>query len=208
MQGFIKNRHFIEQITKSPFWYNLLRRLINGGAFGKHIIKALDSKKDEKVLDICCGLGDYSVLVKGEYTGVDLNKEYIDYAVKKYGCKERKFMREDVRKIKFERKYFDKAMMINAVHHFSDEENLEIFKKVNYLVKKEFIIVDADLESSNFFQKKLLSLDKGEFIRSLERQKALVAKIFKIKDTFLFTTRTKSVSLCLIKCEIIQGGFI
>lgn len=196
-------RYFIEQVAKSPFWYDLLRRLINGGTFGKYIAKALNSKKDERILDVCCGLGDYSLVVKGEYIGIDSNKSYVDCAIKKYGCEKRKFIKGDVKKIEFERKYFDKAIMINATHHFSDKENLEIFKKVNYFVRDEFIIVDADIKSSNLFQRILLHLDRGKFMRPLEEQLVLASKIFEIKEISHFTTKTKSVSLCLIKCGII-----
>ena len=195
-------QYLVKKLSEFPFWYNLLRKVLNGGIFIKEIANALNAREDEKVCDICCGTGTYSLIVEGEYIGVDLNERYIDYATKKYGSKKKKFINANVKSIDFEKKYFDKAMMINATHHFSDEENLKIFQKVNHFVRNEFIIVDINLDASNFFQKALLHLDRGRFIRSLAKQRALVSKIFKIESVFLFTTKTKSASLCLIKCKI------
>ncbi len=195
-------RQLTEKISEIPFLYKFLRNVLNGGTFRKRIKPLIGVREHEKVLDICCGLGEYSLMFRGEYVGVDFDKRYIDYAVKKYGSQERKFICQDIRKIDFDEKYFDRAIMINAVHHFSDEENLEIFKKVASLIKDEFIIVDADLNSSNFFQKILLRLDKGVYLRSLEEHKLLASRVFKVKEVFSFSSRTKSVALCLLKCTI------
>lgn len=195
-------KRLIEKISESPFWHNFFRTVLNGGQFREKIEPLIEAKENDKVLDVCCGLGNYSLMFKGDYTGVDFDEKYIGYAMKKYGSGKRKFICQDIRKIKFEEKHFDRAIMINAVHHFSDEENIEIFKKVSSFVKDEFVIVDADLGTSNFVQKTLLGFDNGKHVRTAAEIEKLASYVFDVRKTVHFNTRTKSVSLCLIKCSI------
>src|SRR5205085_1697418 len=42
----------------------------------------LDS--NPSILDIGCGIGQYSTITKGRYLGVDLNEPYINYATQRY----------------------------------------------------------------------------------------------------------------------------
>ena len=39
----------------------------------------LKVKKNEKVLDIACGTGNFSKVTDGDYVGIDLNKKFVDY---------------------------------------------------------------------------------------------------------------------------------
>jgi cyclopropane fatty-acyl-phospholipid synthase-like methyltransferase len=194
-------KQLIAKITEIPFLYNSIRYIVNGGTFKSKIKSLISVKEDDKILDICCGIGYYSSMFKGEYVGVDNDKKHIDYAIKKYGSTQKKFICQDIKTINFPENNFNKAFMINAVHHFSDEDNIKIFKKVQSLISDEFIIVDADLSSSNFFQKMLLRYDQGTYLRSLEEHKKLVSQVFDVEETFNFKSRTKSVALCIIRCK-------
>ncbi len=195
-------KQLIAKITEIPFLYNSIRCIINGGTFKGKIESLINVKEDDSVLDICCGIGYYSSMFKGEYVGVDNDKNHIDYAIKKYSSKQKKFIHQDIQMINFPENSFNKAFMINAVHHFSDEDNIKIFKKIKSFISDEFIIVDADLSSSNFFQTMLLRYDQGVYLRSLKEHKKLVSQVFDIKETFNFKSRTKSVALCVIRCKL------
>ena len=60
-----------------------LDRLESTDSDTKDIIKLLSVKKDESVIDVCCGFGRYSQAMANngiKVTGIDITKSYIDRA--------------------------------------------------------------------------------------------------------------------------------
>jgi len=82
--------------------------------------------KDKTVLDIACGTGFGSKILKekgaGTVFGVDLSEEAIDFASKKYVGNGLKFMIGNILKIDFPGNIFDVIISFETIEHIKDGE--------------------------------------------------------------------------------------
>jgi ubiquinone/menaquinone biosynthesis C-methylase UbiE len=176
---------FIEKLSQNPRIFILLRRILeNNFKSQKKVIKEqFIIAGNDQVLDLGCGTGEFSTFIPPQqYTGLDIDKKYIDFATKNY---KRKFLVGDARKLPFADKTFSKIMVIGVFHHMSDELSSAVLSEVKRVLKDdgEFLFME-DLESPDdtFFTKRLHKLDKGEHIRSTEQYIELVEPFFSIKS--------------------------
>lgn len=151
---------------------------------------------DSKVLDVCCGTGNFADLAKGEYVGVDLNEKYLNFAKKRFANDGTKsFFVKDINKISLEDKSFDSVFMISAIHHFSDAEVGKLLSKVCRIVRGSIIITDPALETGNPISRFLISLDRGGYMRSGNEQMELISRYLDIKKSFAFYSRFASIRM-------------
>ncbi len=104
------------------------------------IINSLSLKKEDRVLDLGCGIGRHIIeLGKRRIfgVGVDFNEKYIEIANKLKGDLENvQLIKMDMREINFE-KEFDAAISVwTSFGYFSNEENLFLLKKINLSLKE------------------------------------------------------------------------
>lgn len=143
-----------------------------------------------RTLDVCCGTGNFSGLVRGEYLGIDLNETYISYARKRFKNDPSKtFLVADINNFKFKPKYFDNTFLVSALHHFSDEYLMTILDKINFATKGRIIIMDPARETKSPISSLLIRMDRGSFIRSVDKQLGLVSKKLNIVKHFTFYSR-------------------
>ncbi|HJN57152.1 MAG TPA: methyltransferase domain-containing protein, partial [Candidatus Woesearchaeota archaeon] len=132
-----------DRILDNAVMFNLVRNITDSRNQNLNIIKKeLNAAPNEKVLDIGCGLGNLNRATDGSYTGIDLNKSFINFAKKNYANKNKNFIVMDVTKLSFKNKSFDKSMFISMLHHFSDEENEKILREASRVTKKYMIVLD------------------------------------------------------------------
>ena len=106
-----------------------------------HIIKKLDIKKGEKVLDVGCGWGGMALEIAKqkncEVTGISLSRNQINYCIKKSKelnlSNQVKFELIDYRKIKGQ---FDKIYSVGMFEHVGRKFYKTFFKSMNRLLKK------------------------------------------------------------------------
>lgn len=133
--------------TRTPPWW---QGLFQGGCYRvildnispkqtlaevKFIVKALDLKKGDSLLDICCGTGRHLIPIakRGiKTTGVDLSPEYLQEAARK--AEKAKvnlnLICEDTRKIKFRDRFSGVINMWTSIGFFDREtENFKVIKK-------------------------------------------------------------------------------
>lgn len=189
-----------EWFFKYPAVYRFLRTVVNCDRFVKPVEEYLKPTKENKIIDVGCGVGEFSRIVPGHYEGYDLNERFIAYARKKFGSSRKHFYFKDVLQLKDGEKY-DKGIVVNILHHFSDEELRVLLNKLKTLVKAYFVIVDADWDSANRFQRWLLNKDQGSYFRQREKLLQLLGEFFEIEKFSVFQSRSGSVSLfrCLAK---------
>lgn len=183
-----------EWYFKYPSIYRLLRIVLNGGRFTAPVEDYLQTTPEEKVVDVGCGVGDFSKIVKGHYEGYDLNKRFVQYAQEKFGTPQKSFYCQDALSLP-KNKRFDKGIIVNILHHFDDQELDRLLSGLKNLVTQYFVITDADWDASNRFQQWLLKKDQGSFFRSRKNLMALISRHFEVKDFDLFETRSGSVQL-------------
>ena len=128
------------------------------------IIKILELKGNEKILDLACGFGRHSLyLSKIGYavTGVDITKDYIIDA-KNEACKSGltiDFIHDDIRNLKFSEE-FDVVLNLadGAIGYLeNDEENLKVFDIISKALKsggKHFMDICNAEHAQTHFPKK------------------------------------------------------
>ena len=188
-----------DRILDNATMFNMVRTITDSRSHNLEVIKKeLNAKKNEKILDIGCGLGNFSQVTSGKYVGIDTNKSFIKFANQNYANKNKKFMLMDTTKLEFKDKSFDKTLFISMLHHFSDEESKIILREIQRVTKKQLLMLDL-LPTDRRFVKFIYRMDRGSNIRTQKEQFRLVKKYFKIVKYKKFDTLMSVHSLILCK---------
>jgi ubiquinone/menaquinone biosynthesis C-methylase UbiE len=186
-----------------PALFNLSQLLISGGQRAtKRWARAwLNARPEHRILDVGCGTGEFAPLFRSgtwevgsgkdegsRYLGVDLNPQYIEYARQRYGGAGVAFEVVDATRMAFAAESFDRALFVNCMHHFPDDLNRGILREVARVLRPggRFVLIDMVGDHPGHAQRFFLDRDRGEHLRSLAAQRALVEEFFAIEreDTF------------------------
>lgn len=176
-------------LLDDPRAFHVARRLLVGSQKRTQelIRRELEAGSNDSVLDVCCGTGYFAHLVPGQYLGVDLNTKFIQRARKKYAdSPNKRFEVMDATRMQLEVDSYDRAMMVNAIHHFDDEMNRKILSELMRVIKKRIIIVDAIPEPENWIKRLVISSDRGDYVRPLEDQLALIGESLHVERHYTF----------------------
>lgn len=176
------------------------RLLGNGHRALREVRAALEATLDERVLDFACGAGSFSQAVPGDYLGIDLNAASVAFARWRWGSSRRRFEAVPLDALPLEPR-FDKAMLINCVHHLSDAEVDAVLGRITRLTRGRIVVVDADLDDSNAFQAFLLAHDRGQHVRSLADLRAVLARHLVIEEERTFRNTPRTVVQVLFACR-------
>ena len=176
------------------------RLLGNGYRVLAEVKAALAAEPGERVLDVGCGTGGYCVAVPGEYVGIDYDPDYVAFARWRCGGRGRHFHVADLAQFDAATG-FDRAMLVNCLHHLSDVVAAAVLAKLCQIVRRRVVVVDADPEASNWLQSFLLRHDRGEFIRPRAVQRALLAARFVVTAEGRFRNTPHTVVQTLFVCE-------
>lgn len=167
------------KLVLPAFLYNCSETILadNLQVFRKTFKEKLSKQLQGKVLDVCCGIGNLSDLVTGSYTGIDLDEDRIEHASRHYKNEStKKFHVMDVCKAEFEKASFDLVFFVNAMHHLSDSESLGILRKIAEFAKEDIVIMEPVTETERIMSRVLLTLDRGDFLRSKSDQEDLIVR--------------------------------
>jgi len=99
-------------------------------------------KESDNVLDIGCGYGRASEMVKGRYTGIDFSPDFIKEAQSLYPNK--KFMVADIKNLPFNDKEFNVGFMISVkamiVNNLGKEEWDKMESELKRVCKKILVL--------------------------------------------------------------------
>ncbi len=143
------------------------------------VCRHIPPQPGRRVLEIGCGLGWARHLFVGDYTGIDINPDYIDKARKTLTGH---FYVMDAAQMPFERDSFDDAVSIATTHHLSDEQLSSMIRKAAEVARR-LHIVDAILPISprSRFKDMLFRMDRGRFPRSIDELRHVVRSIARIE---------------------------
>lgn len=177
-------------LSRRPTVFNILRRLVefNFITIKQTIIKELsldNSSSDtinKKILDVACGTGEFSLFFHPKnYIGIDISKEYIDYALKNY---KGAFYCRDACQNGFEDAYFDQALILGLFHHLDIPDVITALKETRRALKKDgevLLIEDAPITSNwNLIGKFLQQFDVGSNIRPAKDYREILEEYFYI----------------------------
>lgn len=173
------------QILKHPIIYTSYQKIVGGynarKCFVKNNVKPVIG---ERILDIGCGPGDIlDFLPEVDYTGIDLDDDYIEQAKKKYGDRGT-FICSGVDSLTLNTtKKFDTVMTAGVLHHLNDDQCLKVFKTAKDVLKPNGKFISFDgvyISNQNKIAKYFLKKDRGQFIRTQPEYEALAKQVFKI----------------------------
>jgi len=176
-------------------------RLLGNGNRGLPVVRAtLAATPEERVLDFGCGSGGFSQAVPGDYLGIDLDPDYIAFARWRFRSPRRRFTTLRLEDLD-PREPFDKAIMVNCLHHLSDAQADDVLARLATLVRRRLVVIDLDPDRSNRFQSFLLAHDRGHFVRSPRAQRALLESRFRVVEQSGFTYATGTAVQVVFTCE-------
>lgn len=198
-------------ILDNPVVWNFSRKAINN-LFGSYKIRVKEIRKFDiddngSIIDIGCGIGQYSTMTNGKYLGIDFNKNYIQTAKRLYGSKSKQFSSKDINDVALKKSVYDTALLIDITHHLSNRENEKLMQKLNSIAPKHIVICDPITQSAyNFLGRFITYFDRGKHIRSKEElikivtnnlivEKIVLRKIMWIEGIFILARSRKNNSL-------------
>lgn len=164
----------------------------------KRVRRTLAMEPGERLLDVGCGSGMGAGLTTGTYIGVDMEMPYLRFAHQRLqNSPTHAFARMSAFQLAFADGTFDKAMMLNLVHHL-DEATLDGFlRELTRVVRKKVFILDHAPDRDNAVSGWLLSLDRGEHIRQRAQLRPLLERHYDVEREETFFNLEHTVSCVL-----------
>jgi SAM-dependent methyltransferase len=129
---------------------------------------------DRRVLEIGCGVGSSRPLLTADYTGIDINADYIRIARQMLSGE---FHVMDAARMSFEPDSFDDAVSIATGHHLSDGQLASMIRTAT-TVASTLHIIDSILPVSpgSPFKTALFRMDRGRHVRTFDELHGLVGE--------------------------------
>ena len=125
-------------------------------------------KDNPSVVDIGCGIGSYARVTGGEYLGIDMNCRFIDYARRKHKRPNQSFRCVDATTLVKEQIRFKLALMVDFLHHLSDEQCVQLLNDCSRLAESYVISFEPVTHQPNPVGRWIVEHDRGENLRSLD----------------------------------------
>jgi SAM-dependent methyltransferase len=176
----------ISKAMSLPKLYNFVQRVIAGPMHHK-IAEMLKSevldKRDYNVLDVGCGIGSYSQLFANvQYTGFDLDQNYIDYANQSFIKPNARFLVGNAVFPPTLDRRFDYIFSVGLYHHLSDNDTVESLRRLYGLLDKGGYLIVFDAVYPRHFNVPgyvLRRMDRGKNVRTFDEYEKLVKLHFK-----------------------------
>lgn len=149
--------------------------------------RELGAGPGDSVLDVCCGPGDFADLAPGPYLGVDLNERFVGLARRRCAdLPEKRFEVMDATRMRLGDASFDRAMIVNAMHHFDDDLNRGILAELSRVVRERIVIVDAIPDPEGWLRRLVIQSDRGDHVRPLHEQLSLIGEKLNVERYYAF----------------------
>jgi ubiquinone/menaquinone biosynthesis C-methylase UbiE len=178
----------VRAVLDCPALFSAFRFLLVGRQGRTHDLlrRHLDAQKDDRVLDVCCGIGEFARDVGATYVGIDLNPRFVAAAARAAGGPGKDFRVMDALRMDFPDKSFDRAMFINGLHHFSDEQARMVLAEIRRVTRSRVVIIDADGTPRGVVRRALLAADRGEWMRTPDALGRLVGGVLPVRTVVRF----------------------
>ncbi len=149
---------WVEELFDGPYdseYAGILANTEGTAREAEFIIRELDLRQTDRVLDLACGHGRHALVVAGhvaEVVGYDRTKRFIEYGQKwatDRGVTNVRFIIGDMRELAFDAEFDAAYNYFTSWGYYDDETNFDILKRVCHALKPggrfllEFIARDA-----------------------------------------------------------------
>lgn len=172
----------LRSILAVPAAYRMWTNVVTGDTWRKHVAEYIRPKQGDRVLDMGCGPADIlTYLPEVDYVGIDISEEYIAAARERFGSRGR-FECKAVRDVAIdEPSSYDLVLSTGVVHHLDDDEAARLFESARDALKPGGRLVTYDgcfVEGQSAVARRLLKMDRGQYVRIREAYTALASKAF------------------------------
>lgn len=172
----------INFILKYPLLYRFYQKTVRSQYseydFFKFIFLNLKEKK-LRVLDLCCGdsfILNYINQYIDDYYGIDFSDKYLNFSKKKW--EKFKFKKLNLNNIDYLKEIKDfnpNFIFVNgALHHLDDLTVKNINKLSDIFSNSYFLSVDPVKSNNKIFNRLMIKLDRGKFIRNKDEYSNLM----------------------------------
>lgn len=196
----IKSR--IDSIWEIPLFYKILQSTLAGGGHStiKKFLIGKIPKNADGILDQGCGTGEYSLLFKKNYTGLDNNSKDINYAKKIF---KGVFVIGTATKMPFQTNNFSVVFAVGLHHHLTNNlakkailESIRVTKKQGKIIIIDAMMPKNPLNLPGWFLRKM---DRGGHVRKFEDTLKLLPKNIKYDCRILSSFPFDYVTIILKK---------
>jgi ubiquinone/menaquinone biosynthesis C-methylase UbiE len=169
----VKSR-FLEQ----PISYRLWQAPFAAAKFAP-VQRHNDLGAVRRVLDVGCGPGTNAHLFAGmDYTGIDINERYIEYASERHPGK---FIAADATQFEVPpEERFDFVLINSFLHHIADEDVSRILDHLRGVISEDghIHVLELELPERRSVARLLARLDRGDHPRPLPEWRSLLSAAF------------------------------
>jgi SAM-dependent methyltransferase len=165
---------YIDRLFESAWVFNANQILLDGGK-AHQIRRFLDDVSYSSVVDIGCGPGNWAIVSRGRYLGVDTSPSFIETCRKRYANdSDKTFELVDATTLDVQEP-FDLGMLISVLHHLSEEE---VDRVLAWAARstRYFFVLDLYPNPKNPVSRFLYAMDRGNFIRAPDEQERILTK--------------------------------
>lgn len=117
--------------------------------FYPYTAECLPKKSNSSILDLGCGTGleldqYFKIVPDAKVTGIDLAEDMLGALRKKHPDKELKLINASYFTEPFGEKVFDAAVSVESLHHFTKEEKILLYTKLNRALKDGGYLILTD----------------------------------------------------------------
>ena len=117
--------------------------------FYPYTAECLPKKSKSSILDLGCGTGleldqYFKVVPDAKVTGIDLAEDMLGALRKKHPDKELKLINASYFTEPFDEKVYDAAVSVESLHHFTKEEKIPLYTKLNRALKDGGYLILTD----------------------------------------------------------------
>jgi len=187
-------KRVVHRVVQSPAVFYYARTHFYWGTM-RRVRRTLDMQPGERLLDVGCGSGMGAGLTRGMYVGVDTDLTYLRFARRRLRQRPtHTFMAMSALDLGFQDGAFDKAMMLNVVHHLDDTMADQFLGKLARVVRKKVFVLDHDIERDNAVSGWLVRQDRGAHMRPYGALRDLLAHHYDVENAQRFFNAEHTVS--------------
>lgn len=174
---------FLYRMLENPRIYELVQKMLGGdrvfGAVRKAMQRELANISYKGVLEVGCGTGLTKDCFAGDYTGIDINPEYIRVVS---GRGEGTFLVADATALPFGPETYDLVVTVGVLHHLDQQSREMMLSEMLRVCRPDghILIADGLVPSNrlNLIGYALAKLDRGRYKMRIERFRDMIRKAY------------------------------
>ena len=136
----------------------------------------------DRVLDIGCGVGAHARFFGANYTGIDVNPQYVSVAQKR-GVGDFRVM--DATRLSFPEGAYDVAVVVAMFHHLDDGQVKNSLQEAIRVLRPggRLHVIDPILPTTGMFKRWIFLHDRGQHRRTFKDLEGLLRSCFPIMNS-------------------------